>query len=326
MATYLVTGTAGFIAANVSEKLLDDGHVVVGVDNVNDAYDVRLKDWRLSRLEPRDNFEMHRVDICDRPALRAVWDRHEGKFDAVINLAARAGVRQARLDPWVYVETNMTGTLNLLELCKDFGVDKFVLASTSSLYGKNNPQPSREDMNTDRALSSYAASKKGAEAMAFTYHHLYGIDVTVLRYFTVYGPAGRPDMSLFRFTQWIYEGRPVVIYGDGSQSRDFTYVDDIARGTIAALRPLGYEIINLGSDKPFGLMEVVRHIEKRTGREANIEYQPTFAEDVPASWACIDKARELLGWEPQTFLHEGLDNLADWYEENRDWAKDVETL
>ncbi len=326
MAKYLVTGTAGFIASKVSEQLLDAGHTVVGVDCMNDAYDIRLKDWRLARLEPRDNFEINRIDICDRPALLDVWKRHEGKFDAVINLAARAGVRQARLDPWVYVDTNTTGTLNLLELCKDFKVNKFLLASTSSLYGKNNPQPSREDMNTDRALSSYAASKKGAESMAFTYHHLYGIDVSVLRYFTVFGPAGRPDMSLFRFTQWIYEGRPVVIYGDGTQSRDFTYVDDIARGTIAAIKPVGYEIINLGSDKPFGLMEVVRHMEKKTGLEANLKFEPTFAEDVPASWACIDKARSILGWEPRTYLHEGLDNLATWYEENRDWAKDVVTL
>jgi nucleoside-diphosphate-sugar epimerase len=326
MSTYLVTGNAGFIASRVTELLLDDGHRVVGIDNLNDAYDVRLKQWRLARLEGRDGFEMNRADISDRASLDEVWRRHDGKFDAVINLAARAGVRQARENPWVYVDTNITGTLNLLEQCKDHGVKKFVLASTSSLYGKHNKQPYTEDANTDKALSAYAASKKGAEAMAYTYHHLYGLDVTVNRYFTVYGPAGRPDMSLFRFTQWIFEDRPVTIFGDGSQSRDFTYVDDIARGTIAAAsREVGYEIINLGSDQPHGLMEVVHHIEKRAGKKAQLVHKPSFAEDVPSSWADITKARKLLDWEPRTFLEEGLDRLIDWYLENRDWAKDVVT-
>jgi len=327
LAKYLLTGVAGFIAARVGEMLLDAGHEVVGVDNMNDAYDVRLKYWRLNRLEGREGFELHRVDICDRFGLRQVWTRHDGRFDAVINLAARAGVRQARLDPWVYVETNMTGTLNLLELCREHHVGKFVLASTSSLYGKHNEQPYSEDADTNKALSAYAASKKGAETLGYTYHHLYGIDVTVARYFTVFGPAGRPDMSLFRFTQWIHEGRDVVIYGDGSQSRDFTYVDDIARGTVAAAsRDVGYEIVNLGSDRPHGLMDVVRHIEDKVGRKANLVHRDSFAEDVPSSWADISRARRLLDWEPETDLFEGLDRLVDWYSENREWAKDIVTL
>ncbi len=231
MSTYIVTGAAGFIASKVSEQLLQAGHTVLGVDNMNDAYDVRLKEWRLRNLHRLNGFEFSQCDISDRTALRPLFARTPA---GVFNLAARAGVRQSVENPWVYVETNMTGTVTLLELCKEFGVKRFLLASTSSLYGAHNPRPFKEDADTNRPLSPYAASKKGAEALCHTYHHLYGINVAIPRYFTVYGPAGRPDMSLFRFVQWIAEGRPVTVYGDGSQSRDFTYVDDIARGTIAA--------------------------------------------------------------------------------------------
>ncbi len=321
MANYLVTGVAGFIASRVADLLLEEGHTVCGVDNMNDAYDVTLKNWRLARLEGREGFEFQRVDICDRAALESIWR----PFDAVVNLAARAGVRQSVENPWVYIETNTTGTLNLLELCRTRGVQKFVLASTSSLYGAHNPMPYREDADTNRPLSPYASSKKGAEVLAYTYHYLYGTDVTVFRYFTVYGPSGRPDMSLFRFAQWINEGRPLLVYGDGQQSRDFTYVDDIARGTIAGLKPLGYEVINLGSDTPTVLMDVVRYIEERVGLKANIEYTERHAADVLATWADITKARELLGWEPKFSWQQGVDRLLDWYAENRDWTSKVVT-
>ncbi len=185
--------------------------------------------------------------------------------------------------------------------------------------------PYVEDADTSRPLSPYAASKKGAEVLAYTYHYLYGTDVTVFRYFTVYGPSGRPDMSLFRFAQWINEERPLLVYGDGKQSRDFTYVDDIARGTIAGLKPLGYEVINLGSDTPTVLMDVVRYIEERVGQKANIEYTERHAADVLATWADITKARELLGWEPKTSWQQGVDRLLDWYAENRDWTSKVVT-
>jgi nucleoside-diphosphate-sugar epimerase len=242
-----------------------------------------------------------------------------------VNLAARAGVRQSVADPWVYFETNVTGTLNLLDLCRANGVRKFVLASTSSLYGKHNPLPYSEDADTNRPLSPYAASKKAAEAISYTYHYLHGLDVTVLRYFTVYGPSGRPDMSLFRFVQWIAEGRVVTVFGDGSQSRDFTYVEDIARGTIAALRPAGFEVVNLGSDKPAVLIDVIRSIERLLGRKARLQYEQMHPADVPATWAAIGKARRLLGWEPQTTLERGLETIVQWYRENRDWAKDVRT-
>ena len=339
----LLTGVAGFIASKVAELLLADGHTVVGVDNLNDAYDPHLKEHRLQNLldlagerEPgtaaqagdrpgvaatiAGRLTFLPLDICDRPALDELWQTH-GPFDAVVNLAARAGVRPSVEDPWVYVDTNMTGTLNLLELCRREGVGKFVLASTSSLYGAHNPQPFTEDQDTSWPLSPYAASKKGAEALCFTYHHLHGIDVTIFRYFTVYGPAGRPDMSLFRFCRWISEGDPVEVTGDGRQSRDFTYVDDIARGTVLGLRPLGYEIINLGSDQPAELMRVVELLEEETGERANIEFIPSHPADVRATWADISKARRLLGWEPQVSLEEGVHRLVVWYRENRELAR-----
>ena len=324
MARYLLTGVAGFIASKVADLLLAGGHEVLGVDNLNDAYDVRLKEWRLAQLSGRPGFDFHRLDISDLPRLRALW-AEAGPPDAVINLAARAGVRQSVADPWVYIDTNVTGTLNLLELCREFDVHKLVLASTSSLYGARNPRPFREDADTDGPLSPYAASKKAAEALCYTYHHLYGLDVTVLRYFTVYGPAGRPDMSLFRFTQWIHEGRPVTVYGDGRQSRDFTYVDDIARGTIAALRPLGYEVVNLGSDEPIVLMDAIHLVEELAGRPAQLEFHPRHPADVLATWAHVGKAAELLDWRPRVSFRQGVGHLVDWYRRNRTWARDIET-
>jgi len=328
MGHYLLTGAAGFIASKVAEFLLADDHTVVGVDNLNNAYDVRLKQWRLSQLESKAGFAFHRLDITDRTVLSDLFSRFATRnppFDAIINLAARAGVRQSVENPWIYFETNVTGTLNLLEMCREFEVKKFVLSSTSSLYGANNPRPFRENANTDGPLSPYAASKKGAEALCYTYHYLYDIDVTVLRYFTVYGPAGRPDMSLFRFTQWISEGRPVTVYGDGKQERDFTYVDDIARGTIAGLKSLGHEVINLGSDTPVVLMDAIRLVEDLVGRKANLEYKPRHPADILATWADIGKAERLLGWRPQSSFEQGVAQLVAWYQANRDWAKDVIT-
>ena len=320
MATYLVTGAAGFIASRVIEMLLDEGHSVVGVDNLNDAYDVRLKYWRLDQIKRHTNFEFYQLNITDSKELRHLF---ENQFDAVINLAAWAGVRRSVESPWVYIDTNVTGTLNLLELCKEFGVNKFVLSSTSSLYGKDNHMPYREDANTDRPLSPYAASKKSAEALCYTYHYLYEIDVTVFRYFTVYGRAGRPDMSLFRFVKWISEGEPVVVFGNGQQKRDFTYVDDIARGTILGLKPLGYEVINLGSDTPVVLMDAIRLIERLTGREANLVSKPRHPADVLATWADIGKAEQLLGWRPRVRFEEGVERLVMWYTAQNDWASTV---
>jgi UDP-glucuronate 4-epimerase len=320
---YLVTGAAGFIGARTSELLLDEGHTVLGLDDLNDAYDVRMKEHRLAKLRAREGFTFLRGDIADR----ALYD--EGPFrdlrvDAVVNLAARAGVRASVSNPWVYAETNLTGTLNLLELCRARGIGKFVLASTSSLYGTGNTSPYQEDQDTSRPISPYAASKKAAEVMSHAYHALHGIDVSVLRYFTVYGPAGRPDMSVFRFTQCIREGKPIHVYGDGTMSRDFTYVDDIARGTLAALAPLGFEIVNLGSDHPYQVRELVAAVERCLGRRAEIRYEDAHPADVPTTWASIEKARRLLGWGPRISLEEGVARAAAWYEAERGWASSIQ--
>jgi len=341
----LVTGCAGFIGWKVCELLLEQGQNVVGVDNLNDAYDVRLKEWRLERLLKYPNFTFHRLDITDYASLEKLFSPHSSHLTphAVINLAARADVRQSLEDPWAYYETNVIGTLNLLELCRRYGVKKFILASTSSVYGSPyasrltphssplTPHPFREDQPTDRPLSPYGASKKAAETLCYTYHRLYGLDIVVLRYFTVYGPAGRPDMSVFRFIKWIAEGEPVIVYGDGTQKRDFTYVDDIARGTLSALHYLTthhpplttYQVINLGSDHPVPLNRVISILEKLLGKKAKIVYKPAHPADVPATWADISKARELLGWEPCTSLEDGLQQTVEWYLLNRDWARGI---
>lgn len=324
MSKIVVTGAAGFIGSNVVAQLLDQGDEVIGIDSLNDAYDVRLKHWRLERLEGREGFAFEHMDLLDRDRLARVF-ANAGTIDSVINLAARAGVRPSVENPWIYNDANNTATLNLLDLCVNHDVGKFVLSSTSSLYGGDNPRPYAETVNTDRPLSPYAASKKAAEVMCYTYHYLYGIDVTVFRYFTVYGPAGRPDMSLFRFVQWIREGRTVHVFGDGRQERDFTYVEDVARGTIAGLKKVGYEVVNLGSDEPFLLIDAIRMIEELTGREAQLEYSEAHKADVRATWANIGKAESLLGWRPRTDFREGIRRIVDWYEENREWAKEIET-
>lgn len=324
--TILVTGCAGFIASKISELLLERGDTVVGVDNLNNAYAPLLKEWRLALLQKFPAFKYEQHDITCLDAMKELFQQHS--FDAVMNLAARAGVRVSVENPWVYIETNITGTLNLLELCKEFGVKKFLLASTSSIYGVGagvsaSPIPFREDQNTDFQLSPYAASKKGAESLAYVYHYLYGIDITIPRYFTVYGPAGRPDMMTFKFIYRIAEGLPIPVYGDGSQERDFTYIDDIARGSIAALKLLGFEVINLGSDRPVKLNHVIHLIEQCLGKKAQIEFQPRHPADVPATWADISKAKELLGWRPEVNIEEGIQRTVAWYLENREWVKDV---
>ncbi len=330
---YLVTGCAGFIASKVTELLLEEGHRVVGVDNLNDAYDPRLKQWRLERLEPLPGFRFHPLDVTDRTALEALFAADaesseagagQAPYAAVFNLAARAGVRPSVENPWVYYRANCEGTLNLLDLCRRFGVGKFLLASTSSLYGSHNPVPYREDADTNRPLSPYAASKKAAETLAYTYHHLHGLDVTVFRYFTVYGPAGRPDMSVFRFVRRIAEGEPIVVFGDGGQERDFTYVDDVARGTIAGRAPLGYEVINLGGDRPVRLSAVIDRIAELVGRRPVIDYAAAHPADVRATWADVGKARALLGWSPEVGIEEGLRRSVAWYRENRETVLPLE--
>jgi len=318
----LVTGSAGFIGSRVATLLIEQGHEVRGIDNMNDAYDVRMKHWRNENLLAPGSVEWMKGDITDRDTVNTLIG--EFRPDAVINLAARAGVRQSIENPWVYYETNVVGTLNLLELCHTLGIPKFVLSSTSSAYGDQTTQPFTEDMPTDRPLSPYAASKKAAEVLAYTYHDFYDIDVTVFRYFTVYGPAGRPDMSVFRFIRWVDQGLPVQVFGDGQQRRDFTFVEDIARGTVAGLTKVGYEIINLGGDGPVSLLQLIAIIEEKLGKKANIAFQPPNPLDVAATWADISKAERLLGWRPESTLEQGVEAAVEWYRENHALATSVE--
>lgn len=318
----LVTGSAGFIGSRVSVLLVEQGHEVRGIDNLSDAYDVRMKHWRVENLLGPSSIDWVNGDITDRDSVNKLVSEFEP--DAVINLAARAGVRQSIDNPWTYYETNVTGTLNLLEACKDAGVSRFLLASTSSVYG-DNKMPFFEDDPIGTLRSPYAASKKAAEDLCRLYWHLFDFDITVFRFFTVYGPSGRPDMSVFRFVKWIAEGEPLQLNGDGTQQRDFTHVDDVARGVVAALdRRPGYETINLGSDSPVELNAVISEIEGALGKRATIERHPFHPTDVPATWANISRARELLGWEPQIDLKDGIASVVGWYMDNREWAKDIE--
>ena len=322
---YLVTGLCGFIASQVCSQLLEQGDQVIGVDNLNDYYDVRLKKWRLDQLTSHpnaNNFRFVNLDIENQENLKELC-RSEGHFDAVLNLAARAGVRYSMENPHVYLSTNAEGSLNLLECMREHECTKFVLASTSSLYA-GQKMPFTEDLAVNEPLSPYAVTKKAGELMAYSYHKLYGIDVSVVRYFTVFGPAGRPDMSPYRFIKWITEGETIQIFGDGSQSRDFTYIDDIAKGTIAATKEVGYEIINLGGGRnPVSLNTVISKLEELIGKKAKIEHKAFHIADIKETWADIKKAKQLLGWEPKTSLDQGLEDSVKWYMDNRDWLKDI---
>jgi nucleoside-diphosphate-sugar epimerase len=325
MSHYLVTGAAGFIGARTSAMLIEQGHTVVGVDNMNDAYDVRIKEFRLRKLQTLNGFEFVRADISEKEIVHRLSSAVHRPFDAVINLAARAGVRFSVDNPWVFLESNVMGTLNMLELCRQTDCKKFLLASTSSIYGANPPYPTPETASSSEPLQPYAASKKGAEVLAHSYHYLYGIDVSVVRYFTVYGPAGRPDLAMFRFVQWISEGRPVLVNGDGKQSRGFTFVDDIARGTIAALRPLGYEVINLGGHETITINDLIKLTEELVGKPADVRHGPPNLADMFQNWADVSKARQLLDWQPQFGLRKGIGKLVEWYRTEREWAKDIVT-
>jgi nucleoside-diphosphate-sugar epimerase len=308
MANYLVTGAAGFIGSRVTEMLIDQGHTVTGVDNMNDAYDVRMKEYRLRKLQALPGFTFQKLDISDRAAVETL-----PVYEAIINLAARAGVRDSIENPWAFMESNLTGTLNLLEIARQRGIKKFIQASTAGIYGANPPLPTPETAESDHPLQPYAASKKSAEVLCHSYYFMHGLDITVVRYFTVYGPAGRPDMVMFRFVKWISEGQPVHLYGTGQQSRGFTYLDDIARGTILALKPMGFEIINLGGHETVTINQMITMLEELTGKKAQLMNHPAHKADILANWAYISKAKRLLGWEPKFTLEEGLKRTIDFW-------------
>ena len=310
MKNVLVTGAAGFIGSKTTEKLLAQGVNVVGIDNLNDYYDVRLKHYRLAAIKD-SKFQFKQIDIENKQELTELFQNNQ--FDVVFNLAARAGVRYSMDNPDIYMSTNASGTLNILECMRKFKVPKFVLASTSSLYA-GLPLPFKEDLPVNCPISPYAATKKAAEVMSYSYHYLYGIDVSIVRYFTVYGPAGRPDMSPFIFADQLIKGGELPVFGDGSQSRDFTYVDDIAYGTILAAKPLGYEIINLGGGQnPYTLLEMIKLMEKFSGKRAILKIQSKVKADMDITWADITKAKKLLGWEPKVSFSEGIEQLMMWH-------------
>lgn len=319
----LVTGCAGFIGSNVAKRLLETGRTVLGVDCLCGRDGLPLQQWRLDTLKPYRRFSFHCIDLSDLDALKSLAEgqREEDRISAVFNLAARAGVRGSMQDPKSYLEVNTLGVLNLVEFCREFDIDRFIQASTSSVYGAEIIGPIAEDAQSSRPLSPYAASKKAAETLLYSYHHLYNLNVSVLRFFTVYGPAGRPDMSVFRFIRNIAESEPITVYGDGTQKRDFTYVNDVARGALEAMDIQGYVTVNLGNDRPVDLNRLIRIIEDAVGREARIEYQEMHPADPPVRWADISRAKSLLKWVPTVDIEEGIRRTVDWYMEHREWAK-----
>lgn len=343
----LVTGAAGFIGAKTVELLLEAGQFVVGIDNLNDYYDVRLKNYRVNTLlGQKDNhlpvsfleedisgglakakssslaFAFYQIDIENQEAVMSLFKVYS--FASVINLAARAGVRYSMENPHIYMNTNANGTLNLLEAMRYNNVSKMVLASTSSLYA-GQQMPFVESLPVNTPISPYAASKKAAEVMAYAYHNLYGLDISVVRYFTVFGPCGRPDMCMFRFAEWIKKEVAIELFGDGKQSRDFTYVDDIAKGTIAAQKKLGYEIINLGGgNNPVSINQVISEIESELGKTAIIDYKPFHKADMMSTWADISKAKRILDWESKVSLSDGIKKTVEWHKENSSWLESID--
>jgi UDP-glucuronate 4-epimerase len=310
----LVTGAAGFIGSHVSDALLTRGNIVVSVDEMNDYYDVRIKEANLQYLVDKhgSNFRPYKGDICDLDFMRSIFENE--KPTHICHLAARAGVRPSIMDPYIYVHSNIEGTTRLLDLARQYSCKNFVYASSSSVYGSSSKELLSEDDVVERPVSPYAATKKACELLAYTFHHLYGLNCTGLRFFTVYGPRGRPDMAPFKFIDRVYNGLSIQQYGDGSTSRDYTYIDDIVDGVVRAIdRPLGYEVINLGNGRPFLLRDFISLVEKCVGKQAIIEVMPEQPGDVERTCADISKARNLLGYNPQVSFEVGISRTADWY-------------
>lgn len=328
----LVTGTAGFIGNEFAIRLLERGDEVIGVDNVNDYYDVNLKEARLARIRGYREFTEVRAGIHDRVAMEDLFTRY--KPQRVVNLAAQAGVRYSLKNPYAYVDSNLLGFVNILEGCRHHGVEHLVYASSSSVYGANTRMPFSVHDNVDHPVSLYAASKKANELMAHTYSHLYGIPTTGLRFFTVYGPWGRPDMAYFSFTKDILEGRAINVFNQGDMQRDFTYIDDIVEGVVRVLDkvPQGnpawsgdapdpgtsrapYKLYNIGNNNPVKLMHMIEVLERSLGKTAVKNFLPMQLGDVPATFADVDDLMRDVGFKPATSIEEGLEKFADWYRE-----------
>jgi len=312
----LVTGGAGFIGSHVSDFLLNREDEVIVVDNFNDYYNPLIKERNIAHNIKNPKFKIYNVDITDFESLKKVFE--ENKIDKVIHLAARAGVRPSIVDPFLYESVNIRGTLNLLELCREFGINVFILASSSSVYGDRTNVPFKETDNVDNPISPYAASKKAIELLGYTYHHLYKIKVSCLRFFTVYGPRGRPDMMPLIFTEKIAKDQELELYAEGKQKRDFTYIEDIVLGIVSALdHGYDYEIFNLGNSNPVETKYFLSLIEKELGKKAKIKTLPAQKGDVQLTYADITKAKELLGYNPKTRVEQGVKNMVDWYKQSQ---------
>jgi UDP-glucuronate 4-epimerase len=326
----LITGAAGFIGAAVAQRLLDRGDSVHGIDNLNAYYDVSLKEARLARLRPYENFVFQKLDVADRASMENLFATH--RFDGVLHLAAQAGVRYSVENPYAYVDANLVGFANVLEGCRYGGVGHLVFASSSSVYGANTKLPFSERDNVDHPVSLYAATKKANELMAHSYAHLYSLKCTGLRFFTVYGPWGRPDMALFKFTSKILRGEPIQVFNHGRMRRDFTYIDDIVEGVVAIIDrpPSGdptwrgdapnpatsyapYRIYNIGNSKPVDLMRYIEVLESCLGKKAEIEFMPMQPGDVPATFADTTALHEAVGFKPGTEIEVGVARFVDWY-------------
>ncbi len=327
---FLVTGAAGFIGYHTAKALLDRGDEVIGLDNLNSYYDVKLKEARLRRLEGRNGFKFHKLDLADRSGVESLFV--EERPARVIHLAAQAGVRYSLENPHAYIDSNIVGTLHILEGCRHTGVEHLVLASSSSVYGANTAMPFNVHQNVDHPLSLYGASKKANELMAHTYAHLYRLPVTALRFFTVYGPWGRPDMALFLFTRKILSGEPIDVFNNGNHARDFTYIDDIVEGVLRSAdkvaEPNGswsgdqpdpatsaapYRVYNIGNNNPVELMQFIACIEKAVGREAKKNFLPIQPGDVPKTYANVDALVDDVGFKPSTPIEVGIPRFVEWY-------------
>jgi len=312
MKSILVTGAAGFIGYHTCRSLLERGDLVIGLDNLNDYYDVALKQERLKQLEPYGNFTFVKVDLTDFEGLEAVFQKYQ--IDVVCNLAAQVGVRNSIIDPFAYQKSNIEGFLNIIELSKRHNIDNFVYASSSSVYGNNKKVPFSESDSVDNPISIYAATKKAGELIAHSYSHLFKLNCTGLRFFTVYGPWGRPDMALFKFTRAILAGDEIELYNFGNMKRDFTYIDDIVQGIVASIdTPMRYEIFNLGNSNTVELEYLVKCLEKELGIVAKKKLLPLQAGDMLETFADVSYARDKLGFEPKVGIEEGIIRFVEWY-------------
>ena len=312
----LVTGGAGFIGSHLVEALLGAEHEVVCVDNFDPFYDVAIKRGNIAHLLGRDDFVLAEVDIRDRTSMERVFA--DGRPELVIHLAAKAGVRPSLKEPLLYHEVNTGGILNLLELCRAHGVDRFVFGSTSSIYGVGSEVPFTETDRSDMPASPYAATKRAAEIHCFNYHHLYGLNVMALRFFTVYGPRQRPEMAIHKFVRMIDNGETIPLFGDGSSRRDYTYVSDIIDGVVRAIESVrGFEIVNIGGAQTISLLGLVELIEKTMGRKASVEFLPEQPGDMEATWADVAKAERMLGYRPGVAIEDGIPLFVEWYREQK---------